>query len=77
MRTNEYGISFHSDSLATIQEFTHFNHHYDREAYTEATAPSPSQYHQLTAYCDKNWGGQFVSAVEDGTPLELLKLRSL
>ena len=42
-----------------------------------ATTPSISECHQLTAYCDANWGGQFGSAVEDGTPLELLKLRSL
>ena len=36
-----------------------------------------SEFHQLTAYCDANWGGQFGSAVEDGTPLELFKFRSL
>ena len=40
--TNEYGISFHSDSLATVQAFNHFTHHHDREAYIEATAPSPT-----------------------------------
>ena len=40
--TNEYGISFHSESSATIQEFNHFPHQHDREAYTEATAPFPS-----------------------------------
>ena len=28
--TNEYGISFHSDSSATIQSFNHFPHHHDR-----------------------------------------------
>ena len=28
--TNEYGISFHSKSLYTIQEFNHFNHHHDK-----------------------------------------------
>ena len=75
--TNEYGISFHSDSLATIQAFNHFPRHQNREAYTEATAPSPSECHQLTAYCDANWGGKFVSAFEDGTQLELFKFRSL
>ena len=48
--TNEYGISFHSESLAKIQAFNHFPHHHDREAYTEATTPSPSECHQLTAY---------------------------
>ena len=77
MSTNEYGISFHSESSATIQSFDHFLYHHDREAYTEATDSSPSEFHQLTAYCDANWGGQFGSAVEDGTPLELFKFRSL
>ena len=75
--TNEYVISFHSESLATIQAFNHFPHRHDRESYTEATASSPSEWHQLTAYCDSNWGGQFGIAVEDGTPLELFKFRSL
>ena len=75
--TNEYGISFHSESSATIQAFNHFCRHHDRESYTEATTPSPSECHQLNAYCDTNWGGQFGSAVEDSTPLELFKLRSL
>ena len=28
-------------------------------------------------FCNKNWGGQFGSAVEDGTHLELFKFRSL
>ena len=40
--TNEYGISLHSESSATIQAFNHFSHHYDIEAYTEATTLSPS-----------------------------------
>ena len=74
---NEYGVSFHSESSATIQAFNHFPRHHDREAYTEATAPSPSVCHQLTAYCNSNWGGQFGSSVEDETSLELLKFRSL
>ena len=63
--------------METIQAFNHFPHHHDREAYTEATNPSPPEYHQLTAYCDAKWGGQFGSAVEYGTPLGLFKLRSL
>ena len=75
--TNEYSISFHSKSSATIQSFNHFTHHHDREAYTETTAPYPSECHQLTAYCDANWGGQFGSAVKDGTPLELFRFHSL
>ena len=47
------------------------------EAYIEATAPSLSEYHQLTAFCDAKWGGQFGSSVEEVTPLELFKFRSL
>ena len=42
MSTNEYSISFHSQSSSTIQAFNHFPHHHDKEAYTEATAPPPS-----------------------------------
>ena len=77
MGTNKYSISFHSEYLATIQAFNHFPHHHYREAYTEVTSTSPSECHQLTAYCDENWGGQFGSAVEDGTLLELFRFRSL
>ena len=47
MSTNEYGIYFHSDSSATTQASHHFPHHRDREAYTEATTPPPSECHQL------------------------------
>ena len=75
--TNEYGISFHSEPSAKIQAFNHFTHHHNREAYTEATSQSPSKFHQLTSYCDANLGGQFGSAVEYCTPLELFKFRSL
>ena len=32
--TNEYGISFHSESSSTIQAFNNFPHHHDRETYT-------------------------------------------
>ena len=77
MSTNEYGISFHSQSSSTIQVFNHFPHHHDKEAYTEETAPSLSEFHQLTAFCDADWGGQFGSAVEEGTPLKMFKFRSL
>ena len=52
--TNEYRISFHSQSSSTIQAFNHFTHHHDKEAYTEATAPSPLECHKLTAFCDVN-----------------------
>ena len=75
--TSEYGISFHSNSSNTLQAFNHFPNHHDKEAYSDATPPSPSEIHELTAFCDANWGGQFGNAVEDGTPLELFKYRSL
>ena len=75
--TNEYGISFQSKSSSTIQAFKYFPHHNDKEAYTEATYHSLSELHQLTAFCDANWGGQFGSSAKDGTPLELFKFRSL
>ena len=75
--TNEYIISFHSESSSSIQSFNKFTHHHDRVAYTEATAPYPSEFHQLTAYCDANWGGKFGSAVEYGTTLKIFKFRSL
>ena len=69
MSTNEYRISFHSQSLSTIQLLNHFPHHHDKEAYTEATAPSSLECQQLTEFCDVNWGDQFGSEVEDGTSL--------
>ena len=40
--TNEYRILFHSKYFSTIEAFNNFPHHHDREAYTDATAPSPS-----------------------------------
>ena len=75
--TNENGISFLSQISSTIQASNHFPHHHDKEAYSESTAPSPSECHQLTAFCNSNWGGQFGSAVKDGTPLELFRFRAL
>ena len=75
--TAEYGISFHSNAQQTLQAFNHFPHHHDREAYNDATPPSPAECHQLTAFTDACWGGQFGNAVPDGTPLELFKFRSL
>ena len=75
--TSEYGISFHSNSCATLQAFNHFPHHHDKEAYNDATPPSPSESHNLTAFSDACWGGQFGNAVPDGTPIELFKFRSL
>ncbi|KAL7516710.1 hypothetical protein ACHAWF_000075, partial [Thalassiosira exigua] len=57
--------------------FNHFPSHHDKEAYTDATPPSPSECHRLTAFSDACWGGQFGNAVEDGTPLELFKFCSL
>ena len=67
--TNEYGISFHSKSSSKIQAFNHFPCHQDKEAYTEATVPSPSHFHQLTDFYDACRGGQFGSAVEECTPI--------
>ena len=75
--TAEYGISYHSDARSTLQAFNHFPHHHDKEAYTDATPPSPSESHQLTAFSDACWGGQFGNAVPNGTPLELFKFRSI
>jgi hypothetical protein len=39
--------------------------------------PTPADCHQLTAFSDACWGGQFGNAVPDGTPLELFKYCSL
>ena len=75
--TNEYDIYFYSQSSSTIQSFNHFTYYHDKEAYTEATDSTLSECHHLTSFCDANWGGQFGSAVKDGTPIELFKLRSL
>ena len=75
--TNEFGISFNSNSSSTIQAFNHFPHLHNKEAYIEATAPSPSEYHQLTAFCDACWGSQFGSAVIEINPIELFKIFSL
>ena len=75
--TSEYGISFHSDATNTFQAFNHFPHHHDKEAYSDATPPSPGDCHQLTAFSDACWGGQIGNAVPDGTPIELFKLCSM
>ena len=75
--TNEYGISFHSQSSSTIQAFNHFPRHHDKEAYTEATTPSLSECHQLKAFYNGKRGGQFGNVVKDGTPLEIFKFFSL
>ena len=76
-RTNEYGISFHSKSSSTIHAFNNFTHHNYTESYNKYTASSPSECHQLTAFCDAFWGGQCGSAVDEGTPQELFKFRSI
>ena len=75
--TAKYGISFHSDASNTIQAFNHFLAHHDKEAYTDATPPSPGDCSQLTAFSDACWGGQIGNSVPDGTKLELFKLRSM
>eukprot|EP00956_Cyclotella_meneghiniana_P016782 scaffold26800_cov39-Cyclotella_meneghiniana.AAC.1 len=53
------------------------NSHHDKEAYTDATPPSPGDVQRLTSFSDACWGGQFGNAVLDGTPLELFKFRSI
>ena len=75
--TDEYSIYFHSNSYSTIQTFNDFPHHHYKDAYTEATTPSSSEFHQLTAFCNSNWGGKFGSEVKEGTPLGLYKFCSL
>eukprot|EP00804_Cyclotella_cryptica_P008738 CCRYP_018465-RC/>CCRYP_018465-RC protein AED:0.27 eAED:0.26 QI:0/-1/0/1/-1/0/1/0/969 len=75
--TADYGISFHSNASQTIQAFNHFPAHHDKEAYTDATPPSPGDVSRLTSFTDACWGGQFGNAVPDGTPLELFKFRSI
>ena len=75
--TCDYGISFHSHSSTSLNGFTHFPHHHDKEAYSDASHPVPSECHQLTAFSDACWGGQFGNAVPEGTQLELFKFRSL
>ena len=75
--TSEYGISYHSDASNTIQAFNHFPSHHDKEAYDDATPPSPGDVKRLTSFSDACWGGQFGNAVPDGTPLELFKFRSI
>jgi hypothetical protein len=74
---SEYGISFHSTAHQTLQAFNHFPHHHDKEAYTDAIPPSPAECHNLAAFSDACWGGQFGNAVADGIPLKLFKYRAL
>ena len=71
--TNEDGIPFHSIFSSKIQALNNLPHHHNKEAHTNSIPPSPSEFHQLNAFCDAIWGGQFGSAVGDGTPLELFK----
>ena len=75
--TADYGITYSSAASHSLQAFNHFPHHHDQEAYSDATPPAPSECHQLSAFCDANWGSQMGNVVEDGTPVELFKLRSL
>jgi len=60
-----------------LQAFNHFPAHHDKEAYNDATPPSPSESHQLTAFSDACWGGQINNSVPDGTPIKIFKLPSL
>ena len=39
--TSEYGIFYHSDASSTLHSFTHFPHHHDKEAYSDANPPHP------------------------------------
>ena len=75
--TANYGISYHSNCSATLRAFNHFPNHHDKEAYSDATPLSPAECHELTAFSDACWGGQFGNAVLDGTPMEILKFCSL
>lgn len=75
--TADYGISYHSNASNTIQAFNHFPSHHDKEAYDDATPPSPGDVQRLTSFSDACWGGQFGNSVPDGTPLELFKFRSI
>ena len=75
--TSTHGISYHSECESTLQAFNHFPHHHDKEAYSDATPPSPSECQNLTAFSDACWGGQIGNSVPDGTPIEMFKLRSL
>jgi hypothetical protein len=75
--TSDYGISFSSRASSTLQAHNHFPHHHDKEAYSDATPPSPSECDRLTAFSDACWGGQMGNSIPDGTPIKLFKLRSL
>ena len=61
-----------------MQAFNHFLHHHDKEAYSDATPPFPSKYHELTGFSNVYLGGgQFGNLVHDGTLLKMFKFRSL
>ena len=69
MESHSIRISF--QRLRPLIIFNDFSHNSDKYDYTEATAPSPYECHQLTAFCDACWVGQFGIAVDEYTPLEL------
>ena len=75
--TCDYGISFHSDASNTLQAFSHFSSHHDKEAYTDTTPPAPGDCSRLTAFSDACWGGQIGNALPENTPIELFKFRSI
>jgi hypothetical protein len=75
--TSTLGLSYHSSCATTLQAYNHFPHHHDKEAYSDATPPSPSECQQLTAFSDACWGGQMGNTIPDGTPIEMFKLRSV
>ena len=75
--TSKHGISFHSNCASTLQAHNQFPNHHDKEAYNDATSPSPSECQSLTAFSDACWGSQLGSSVPEGTPIEMFKFRSL
>jgi hypothetical protein len=72
------GIWYNSSANTTVQAFNYFPHHHDKGAYIDATPPpTPADYYNLIGFSNACWDGQFGNAVENGTPLEMFKFRSL
>ena len=55
----------------------HFPFLHDIEAYKDALPPTAAEAHQLTAYSNACWGGQFGNAIQPGTEMELFKYCSM
>ncbi len=77
--THDYGISFMPDSVAPMHSFIHFPPSMDAKAYSDAFPPQYSNSSTLLVYSDTcwGWGSQVGSAAANGTPLWLLKFRSM